>query len=104
MTEVRQQRIIIVVEYEWDDNKNQQNQAKHGIDFYDAIHIFSDSDRTEWLDDRKDYREKRYRMVGLVFGRLLTVIYTLRSGRHRLISARRASRHERETYYHQKSG
>jgi uncharacterized protein len=91
------------VEYEWDDKKNQQNQAKHGIDFYDAVRIFMDVDRIEWLDDRKDYQEKRYRTVGMVFNVLLTVVYTLRRGRQRLISARRASRHERETYYHQKS-
>ena len=91
------------MEYEWDDNKNQQNQAKHGIDFYDAVHIFTDFDRIEWLDNRKDYQEKRYRTVGMISNVLLTVIYTVRSGRHRLISARRASRHERETYYHQKS-
>jgi uncharacterized protein len=91
------------VEYEWDDKKNQQNQAKHGIDFYDAIRIFMDVDRIEWLDDRKDYQEKRYLTIGIVFDVLLTVVYTLRSGKHRLISARRANRYERETYYHKKS-
>ena len=91
------------MEYEWDDRKNQQNQSKHGIDFYDAVRIFSDNDRIEWVDDRKDYQEKRYRTVGAVFGILLAVIYTPRDKRYRLISARRASKHERETYYHQKS-
>lgn len=91
------------MEYEWDDKKNKQNQAKHGIDFYDAVRVFIDGDRIEWLDNRKDYQEKRYRTVGMVFNVLLAVIYTMRSGRYRLISARRASKHERETYYHQKS-
>jgi len=91
------------MEYEWDDRKNQQNQVKHGVDFYDAVHIFGDNDRIEWLDNRKDYREKRYRTVGMVLGVLLAVVYTPRSSRYRLISARRASKHERETYYHQKS-
>ena len=91
------------MEYEWDDNKNQQNQAKHGIDFYDAVRIFIDGDRIEWLDNRKDYQEKRYRTVGMVFGVLLVVVYTPRNGRYRLISARKASKHERETYYYQKS-
>ena len=90
------------MEYEWDDKKNQQNQIKHGVDFYDAVHIFRDNDRIEWLDDRKDYQERRYRTVGMVHGVLLTVIYTPKSRRYRLISARKASKHERETYYHQK--
>jgi uncharacterized DUF497 family protein len=91
------------VEYEWDDNKNQQNQAKHGIDFYDAVRIFMDIDRIEVVDDRKNYRETRYRTVGTAFNVVLTVVYTMRSSRYRLISARKASRHEREAYYHQKS-
>lgn len=91
------------MEYEWDDNKNYKNQEKHGIDFYDAIRIFMDNDRIEWFDNRKDYQEKRFRTVGVVSGVLLTVVYTPRNGRYRLISARKASRHERETYYHQKS-
>jgi uncharacterized DUF497 family protein len=57
----------------------------------------------EWVDERKDYQEKRYRTVGAVLGILLAVVYTSRDKRYRLISARRASKHERETYYHQKS-
>ena len=91
------------MEYEWDDIKNQKNQSKHCIDFYDAVRIFMDNNRIEWVDDRKNYQEKRYRTVGMVFGVLLTVIYTPRDKRYRLISARKASKHERETYYHQKS-
>jgi uncharacterized DUF497 family protein len=91
------------VEYEWDNNKNRQNQAKHGVDFYDAARVFMDFDRIEKLDNRKDYQEKRYITIGMVFEVLLTVVYTLRGNKHRLISARRANRHERETYYHKKS-
>ena len=90
------------MEYEWDDNKNQKNQIKHSIDFYDAILIFDDNDRIELLDDRKDYQEKRYQTIGIVFDVVLTVIYTIRNNRYRIISARKASRHERETYYHKK--
>lgn len=87
------------MEYEWDDNKNQ---IKHSIDFYDAILIFNDNDRIELLDDRKDYQEKRYRTIGTVYDVVLTVIYTIRNNRYRIISARKASKHERKTYYHKK--
>ena len=91
------------MEYEWDNNKNRQNQAKHGIDFCGAIHVFLDKDRIEGDDSRKDYKEKRYWTVGMVFNTLLTVIYTLRNGRCRIISARRSSKNEREAYHHKKS-
>jgi uncharacterized protein len=50
------------MEYEWDDNKNKQNQVKHGIDFYDAVRIFIDGDRIEWLDNRKLDFSHFYRM------------------------------------------
>ena len=92
------------MEYEWDDNKNRQNQAKHGIDFCGAILVFLDKDRIEGDDSRRDYKERRYWMVGMVNNTLLTVIYTPRNGRCRIISARRASKNEREAYYHKKSG
>lgn len=91
------------MEYEWDDNKNKQNQSKHGIDFYDALQIFKDEDRIESLDNRKDYNEMRYQTIGMVYDVILTVVYTPRNGRYRLISARRARKNERETYYNQKS-
>jgi uncharacterized protein len=46
------------MEFEWDEAKNRQNIAKHGIDFADARRIF---DKPVLLrpDDRKDYGENR---------------------------------------------
>jgi len=91
------------MEYEWNDNKNRQNQSKHGIDFSGAIPVFLDKDRIEGDDSRHDYKENRYWTVGMVFNILLTVIYTPRNGRYRIISARRASKNEREADYNKKS-
>ena len=87
------------MKFEWNEDKNKINLIKHGIDFHYAISIFLDKDRIEWEDIRKDYGENRYITIGNVEKNLLTVVYTLRHDRYRLISARGARKDERETYY-----
>ena len=84
--------------FEWDENKNQINKLKHDIDFWDAINIFYDEDRMQTIDQRKDYKEIRYRVVGIVHNRMILVIYTLRDDHYRIISARKANKNEREDY------
>jgi uncharacterized DUF497 family protein len=86
------------VEFEWDETKRQTNIAKHGVDFTDAALVFEGA-VLETEERRWDYGERRYRALGLFNGRVLYVIYTWRQDRRRIISARRASRDERETYY-----
>ncbi len=85
------------MEFEWDDQKAQGNLQKHHIDFRDAAHVFFDANR---IDD-EDYRaeEERYRTIGMVNGRLLFVVYTWREDRVRIISARKATKYERQKYY-----
>jgi uncharacterized protein len=51
------------------------------------------------VDDRQDYGEDRYNVIGLVEDHLLFVAYTLRSNRIRIISARLAEPHERRQYH-----
>ena len=88
-----------VERFEWDEQKAEANLAKHGVSFPDAAHIFEDLARLEWLDDR-DYRgEERFVTIGLVAGREVVVVYTMRGDNRRLIMARRATRRERESYY-----
>ena len=53
----------------------------------------------EWLDDRREYGEDRFLILGEAQGRVLLVAYTVREERIRLIHARRATKWERETYY-----
>jgi len=86
------------VEFEWDETKRQTNITKHGVDFIDAARVF-ESVVLETEDRRRDYGERRYRALGQFNGRMLHLIYTWRQDRCRIISARRASGHERETYY-----
>jgi uncharacterized protein len=64
-----------------------------------AKNVFADPFASERLDDRGDYEEKRFIVIGMVGGQVLSVAYTEREGRVRLISARHATRHEQEDYF-----
>jgi hypothetical protein len=87
------------VDFEWDETKNQTNICKHGVSFETARRIF-EGPVLRWLDVRRDYGEDRYISVGSIgAGALLVVAYTERNRRIRLISARPASRKERQAYY-----
>jgi uncharacterized protein len=82
------------MEFEWDETKSQANRLKHGFDFTFAIRIFNGPVR-QWADLRpRD--EARVVAVGQVDALYVTVIYTRRSGRYRIISARPARRDERD--------
>lgn len=86
------------MEFEWDEAKNQANIRKHGVSFEIAKHVF-DWPLLTSRDRRKDYGEDRYVSIGQVGDEALIVIaHTRREGRIRLISARPASRKERQRY------
>lgn len=85
--------------FEWDDVKAAENFIRHGVSFLAAKGVFADPFALEWLDDRFDYGEDRFNIVGLVEGRLLFVAYTLRDDTIRIISARGAEPHERRRYH-----
>ncbi len=83
--------------YQWDDDKATANLRKHGIDFADAVSVFSDDLAITIPDERFD--EERFITVGMdAFGRVLVVVYTWRGNEIRLISARKATRRERKQY------
>jgi uncharacterized protein len=50
-------------------------------------------------DEREEYEEVRFKTIGMVDNRALVVIYTVRNGNIRLISARRAERYEQRQYH-----
>lgn len=85
------------MEFEWDERKNRSNLEKHHIDFRDAISIF-EGDVLAAPDHRKSYGEERTIAIGLMEGIEIVLVYTERRERIRIISARRANRHERENY------
>ena len=88
-------------DFEWDDDKAAQNTAKHGVSFERAARVFSDPFGVAEIDDREDYGEPRFIMVGMVEGDLIFVAYTERDGRIRIITARRATKHEQDDYFQQ---
>ena len=86
-------------EFEWDDEKAAQNSLRHGVTFADAMLAFNDPFAIERLDNRFDYGEERFIILGMVRNRLLSVVYTTRGQRIRVISARGAESHERRRYH-----
>ena len=86
------------MEFEWDKAKSRANVAKHGIDFETAKRIFEGPVLMR-PDRRRDYGEARYISVGQVEAAVVVVVHTWRDGRVRLISARPASRKERQIWH-----
>ena len=86
--------------YEWDPAKAASNLRKHRIDFADAITALRDPHRIEVEDDRFAYGEERMQVIGMAGQGVLFVVTTLRDpDTQRIISARRATRHEQDRYF-----
>ena len=84
--------------FEWDERKRRSNLRKHGLDFIECAAVFAGPTVTV-LDDRHEYGELRYKTLGLLRGRVVSVAHTDEdSGLVRIISLRRAERCE-EAYY-----
>lgn len=83
--------------YEWDERKRTSNYAKHGVDFPWAARVFDDVFAIGYEDDHPD--EVRFIQIGMVDGVILFVVFTERGDTVRLISARRATKHEQDAYY-----
>lgn len=83
----------------WDEAKRQANLAKHDLDFMDAGEVLDSRYRLDIPVIRQG--EARIESISYALGFLavLTVIHTERDGATRIISFRRASRNQRETYY-----
>jgi uncharacterized protein len=90
---------MMAIEFEWDPDKEAANLQKHGISFTQAAAAFRDPFAIDWIDDREDYGEERVVLLGMTDGSVLTVVYTERDSRIRIISARRADKHEQEIYF-----
>ncbi len=86
--------------FDWDEDKRLANVKKHVIDFQDAVAIF-DGYTVTVEDDRFDYGEQRFITLGLLKGRVIAVVHTERGDLTRIISARKATKYERITYFKQ---
>ena len=93
---------MIKLEFEWNDAKAEANWRAHGVSFELAKTVFNDPFAIERVDDREDYGEQRFVIIGMAEGHvLLFVAYTERNPRIRLISARRVTQYEQEDYFWQ---
>ena len=82
--------------FEWDDGKAWTNLAKHRVSFEEARDVFADPRALVEPDEGAD--EERDITIGMGAGRLLLVVSTERRERTRIISARKANRHEQNRY------
>ena len=69
--------------------------------FAQAALAFRDPFAVEWIDLRLAYGEERIILLGMTNNQVLTVVYTERAERIRIISARRATKNEEDRYYRQ---
>ena len=73
--------------FEWDENKDAENQKKHGIPFSLAQYAFADSNRVIADDLTHSATEQRYFCFGAVDGGILTVRFTWRGSSIRIFGA-----------------
>ena len=91
--------------FSWDSRKAAVNLKKHGVSFEEAASAFSDEAGLDWEDlGHSDEEDRRKRLATSETERVLLIVYTVRklkSGKEtiRIISARSASRKERNFYF-----
>lgn len=89
--------------WEWDDEKSGKNKRKHSLSFEAAQYVFSDPLALTQVDSYPE--EERYQTVGLVGRQIVFVVHTwpkvvreTNEETGRIISARKATAHERRAY------
>ena len=87
------------MEFQWDQNKNNTNIKKHGIDFIDAIEMF-EHPLLASIDRRINYDEERWVGIGILKGIIAVIVYTEDDYNDsiRIISVRKATKNESEKY------
>ena len=92
---------VSMLSFEWDENKNRTNQAKHKISFEEAQTVFYDERALVIDDPDHSQEEERFIILGMSFkANLLVVCHCCRSSESviRIISARKATKTESAWY------
>jgi uncharacterized protein len=84
--------------FTWNETKRQANLKKHGLDFADAVHVFS-GPLVLYEDNRADYGEQRMIGIGLLDGLVVLIVHVESNDEIRIISMRKADRDETNLYY-----
>jgi len=87
----------------WDESKRTSNLRRHRLDLADGERVF-DHPTLAAEDARADYGESRMNLLGWLDGRIVHMTYTERNGELRVISLRRATKHETRIYLQAVSG
>ena len=86
------------MDVEFDTEKADSNLKKHGVSFEEAMTVLLDP-MALCIEDRVAENESRWVLIGLSqVARMVTVVYTLRDERIRIISARKSTRREIKDY------
>jgi len=87
------------VNFEWDPAKARTNRRKHRVTFEEAATVYGDALALTYPDPDHSFSEQRFITVGMSSAkRVLIVAHTERGESIRIISARKATQHEREHY------
>lgn len=90
-----------MLHFEWDEEKNTINKAKHHVSFEEAATAFYDDNAAVLYDDEHSGTEERFILIGFsTLARLLMVCHCIRGEDNaiRIISARKATKNEIEQY------
>ena len=92
-------KVLCRLKFEWDHAKDVENRRKHGLGFEDAKAAFADVFGRIIADPDHSHGEERFILLGMNANQLLVVCHCeVEPDVIRIISARRASRHERTEY------
>ena len=88
------------LQFVWDEAKRASNFRIHRLDFRDSWEVFAGPTLTV-EDDRFAYGERRFVTIGFIQGRVVTVVHTEAGSIIRIISLRKATRHEQARFRRQ---
>ena len=84
--------------FSWSESKRQLNLQQHGLDFVDVARVF-DGPTYTYEDDRFDYSEQRFVTLGLLEELVVSVVHTETTRLIRIISFRKATKHEQTIFF-----
>ena len=87
------------MDIDYDSAKSERNERERGLPF-SLVAQLDWSDALIEADDRKDYGERRYRVLGYIGDRLHAVVFTPRAGKVHVISLRKANQREIKQHEH----
>jgi len=86
--------------FTWDDAKRTSNLNAHGLDFADAQEVFAGPTFT-FEDSRFSYAEERFVTLGMLRGFVVSIVHTETPRIIRIISFRKATKHEQTIFFKQ---